>query len=342
MKVAIWGSLNYGNFGDDVMNVIFGRHLKSLGCEVRLYRLSERYAQSYSLISSSTLDDLLENVDFCLIGGGSWLESRELGRSYEEDFVELKNKLEEYDVPLYIASIGGDHSSSFANLSLDRRELFGSSMFKGGTVRLASDLKVFEGQGVSVFHFPDIVLQSAQHFLHDARKRGDNNQKFRIAISVGDGSHLRSLIKRIRLFPFLYRKYEIYFLRTHLPEYNLSYEYQHIGGPANLLNYQYTDLESFHKFIQSVDVMICSKLHPGVAALSCGTPFLWVGGYQKTRAFMDSVALSKYEVRLEDVLRSIKARRIEELVKAYPFAELQRQKVKSMGHLDYLTKLTAN
>lgn len=73
MKVAIWGSYNHGNYGDDLMAIQFANYFKELGVHPCVYRLDECLAKKYSIESAKSLDDLLENASFGIIGGGGML-----------------------------------------------------------------------------------------------------------------------------------------------------------------------------------------------------------------------------------------------------------------------------
>jgi len=337
MKVAIWGSLNYGNFGDDVMNVIFALEVKKMGAIPCLYRLDADLARQYGLDSVDNLDDLLKDASFSFIGGGSWLESRKLGDSYEEDFHEFLRKLHEYNMPFYAISIGGDSIVDRSKLSDDRIKLFSDPLFQGGTVRLEESMELMRQLGKRVELHPDIVIDSAKYFVPTPAVRREADRKFRIGITwTGRDRYLSRLIRGLEWLPPLYRNYEIFFLNTHLPRYGLKYEYQYDGASKNIHNKQYETLEDFYGFVQSLDCMISSKLHPGVAALSCGTPFIWMKGSDKTRSFLKTVGLDQYEYSKKEVMWLILAKSIIPLVRNYSLAEFERQKPVTAGHLNYL------
>jgi polysaccharide pyruvyl transferase WcaK-like protein len=147
------------------------------------------------------------------------------------------------------------------------------------------------------------------------------------------------LIRLIELFPFIYSDYELVFLSTHLPNYHFDYEYQYKGSAPNISNEHYIDLDGFHNFISSLDCIISSKLHPGIAALSCGIPFLWIPGYDKTREFLKSVGLSQFEFTRSKLISMLITKQIKRAVRNYPFDEINRQKAESGGHIKYLKEL---
>jgi polysaccharide pyruvyl transferase WcaK-like protein len=337
-KVAIWGSLNKGNFGDDVMNVIFALHLKSLGCTPYVYRLNKKLAQQYGLVSVDNLDDLLDGAIFSIIGGGSWLESRKLGLSYEKDFFEYIEKTNFYNVSYYAISIGGDSNNDKKYLSSDRLKLFSNNLFKGGTVRLKSDLSTLESLGKQAYHFPDIVLLSSE-FFGDKKSKNFKSKKYRVAVSQSDSILFLRFIKKIKILSLFYKDIELIFLNTHLQEYNINYEFQLKNETLLLKNKNYESLEDFYNFLSSIDLMISSKLHPGVAALSCGKSFLWIPGLDKTRSFLKSVKLVNFELTLNSALKLILSKKIKKIINSYPFDEIEIQKEKARGHLDFLTSI---
>lgn len=341
-KVAIWGSLNYGNFGDDVMNVLFALHLKSLGCTPYLYRLNKGLAEKYGIKTVDNLDDMLKDASFSIIGGGSWLESRKLGEEYEEDFYEYIKKTKLYKVPYYAISIGGDSRVEKEHLTDDRILLFSNEMYSGGTVRLKSNLKTLESFGKKVFYYPDIVLISNE-FFGDKYLHKRDTKKFKIAITQGrNNPRLKNFIRKFKLLNLFNSDVEIYFLNTHLPEYNLNYEFQVSKESKGLKNKQYESLEELYNFVNTIDIMVSSKLHPGVAAISCGKPFLWVPGFDKTRSFLKSVKLENYEYELNAILDLILSKKIKNIIDNYSFDEIKKQKEMARGHLNFLTDIVKN
>lgn len=337
-KIAIWGSLNFGNFGDDVMNVIFGVHLRDMGYTPILYRLDEDLSNEFGLESVNTIDDLLKNAQFCFIGGGSWLESRHLGDAYVRDFIELIEGIKKYNTSLYSISIGGDIKSTYERLSEDRKELFSMDLFKGGTVRLPYNKKIFEELQKNVFYYPDIVMASSDYFIRD--KTGRSDKKFRIGISVSDKFNSEQLAKKINKGWLKYRNIELVFFNTHLPRYNKTYEYQPAKETNRVRKVQYTGLTDFYTELSRLDLMVCSKLHPGVAALSCGVPYIWIGDLGKTRSFMESVNLGKYIMPFDQVTDLILTKEIINFVKGYDFSKFKAQRKEAKGHLAFLSELT--
>ena len=75
MKIAIWGSYNHGNYGDDIMAIQFAKALMDEGFEPWVYRLDKDLADRFQIHSTSSLDELLDESPICLIGGGAMLES---------------------------------------------------------------------------------------------------------------------------------------------------------------------------------------------------------------------------------------------------------------------------
>ena len=106
MKAAIWGSYNYGNYGDDLMAIQFAKELEKLGTEAYVYRLDRQLAQQYSVNTVDSLAELIDNSKFCILGGGGILGG---GTTVlEQDFIDLNAIAISHHCPIFGISIGGD------------------------------------------------------------------------------------------------------------------------------------------------------------------------------------------------------------------------------------------
>jgi len=339
MKIAIWGSLNHGNLGDDIMNIIIALHLKKNNCNPYLYRLNKKLASKYNLISVDSVDELIKDAVFTIIGGGSWLESRNLGTDFEKDFVEFIEYTNKYQVPFYFISIGGDTNNDFSLLSPERQLLLQNRFFKGGTVRLKSNLNIFKNINDNVKYFPDIVLLTRDYFNINISNK-DNE-----IINIGISTYFKSFKHDVYtyLFEFYTRVFNkninIYYLNTHHSDYGYSYEYRPPFNGSHIKVYKYTDLEDFIQFTNGLSLMASHKLHPGVLALSCDVPFIWIKGNDKVRAFLQEMRLSNYEMHIGLILKNILFGKIKQICNYYDFTTVTNAKKQAMGHLLFIDDL---
>jgi polysaccharide pyruvyl transferase WcaK-like protein len=82
---------------------------------------------------------------------------------------------------------------------------------------------------------------------------------------------------------------KLFFIKTHLPDYNINYEFVPKELSSNIQIYQYISIADTLEFLSSLDLIISSKLHIGLVSLSLGTPFFSYKGRGKTIAFLDSI-----------------------------------------------------
>lgn len=339
MKVAIWGSMNFGNFGDDVMNVLMGIRLKELGCTPYLYRLNRRIAQDHGLYTVDTLKELIEDAAFAIIGGGSWLESKHLGDDYENDFKDLLFHLESYKVPLHVISIGGDKKNEFSLLSKERQDLFLSEWFRGGTVRFYGDVKTLSDSKKPIQYFPDIVLLGNE-FFSKKTKNLDSKKVLHIGITTWQSKDLEILIRLVKLINLFGLRIKLTFIRTHLEEYGVNYEYipENISGNS-ISVYQYRNLNEFYGMLTDLDLIISFKLHPGVAALSVDTPFFWIGGNKKVLAFLETINKQDVIFNYRRIIKYLLKGELRSNIESYSFDEVHRAQKDAQGHLEYLKSL---
>ena len=334
MKVAIWGSYNYGNYGDDVMAIMFALKLKELNCVPVVYRMNKDLAKAYDIQSIDNLDELLNNASFAFIGGGSWLEKRSFGKSYEKDFEEFRIAIEKHQCFCYALSIGGDLSVDPFAMETNRLHLFQSPMFLSASVRLKIDLEVLKTLGKSGEYHPDIVLSVPSVFTHVK----EEYHRKKVGLNINQNHvYLAKLINIIiaRIYPGI----TFYYIQSHLPDFNNGYEYKIEKEGSNIKNFSYTSIESFTKFISELDLMISFKLHPGVTALSYGVPFFLLGGFEKTVAFFRSINAGQAIMTFKKIILVLLANRVKTVKKDFNFKLIEEQQEKSKGHFIFLDSL---
>jgi hypothetical protein len=297
MKIGIWGNYNYGNFGDDLMAISIAKHLVNQGHHPIVYRLNNSLAQQFGRIQiEDTIDKFVSEIDLCLIGGGgmlvgnSWIKRRlsSVAKNFENDFKELLDALARYNVSIYPVSIGGEATAT-AKFSSYRKRFYKSNLLKKGTVRLAGDLNLIRKYNENFVYYPDILLDTKTQFeiVDKARKA---NEAIRIGLNLinkdlkGQAWHLQLLEKAKTN-----KNIKLFFIKTHLPKYNIRYEYVPENMHENIQVFQYTNPVEMLEFLSSLDLIISSKLHIGLVSLSLGTPFFSYNGRGKTKAFLTAI-----------------------------------------------------
>lgn len=75
MEIALWGSYNYGNFGDDLMADLISSRLTGLGHSVKVVSVNPDILSGASAADISIVPtlDACRDVDIVVIGGGAML-----------------------------------------------------------------------------------------------------------------------------------------------------------------------------------------------------------------------------------------------------------------------------
>lgn len=294
-RIALWGSYSEGNFGDDLMALLLAEACKSTGASVVAYRTPPLFESRYGIERAESLDDLLAGADLCVVGGGEFLFRRALIkylarrylRRFENSCAELAHHAERRSVPLAAFSVGGDGTTEFRHLSRQRRALFGSPMLRYASVRLRSDLATLSGTGARIDHFPDVLLATAE-LVHATQAPRQKRAAARVALNVHRLLGIR-LVQQLRNRLVQGREVELVIVRSHLAGSGHDYELsaRDVGGGVE--EHHYRDPRETAGFLATCDVVVSSKLHVGVVAMSYGGAFVSVSGKPKAREFMTSV-----------------------------------------------------
>ncbi|WP_430972677.1 polysaccharide pyruvyl transferase family protein [Sunxiuqinia rutila] len=293
MKIGIWGNYCYGNFGDDLMAVSIANYLKRKGHQPIVYRLDYVLASLFNIEVENSVLKLVEKVDFLFIGGGGMLVVDSflrqflspVARSFERDFKEFNEALDRYKKNVYPISIGGNGNGD-SNLPRQRKKFFSSSFACNGTLRLKGDLMLTKTLGKEYTYIPDILLGTANQFRvnPDRLLKSKNNETWiglnLLSKSLKDETWCQELIDLANKNSNI----KLFFIKTHLENYPVDYEYLPDELSENVKIYQYANIEETLTFLASLDFVISSKLHVGLTALSLGTPFLSFKAKKKTLA----------------------------------------------------------
>lgn len=286
-KVGIWGSYNHGNYGDDIMAVIFARILKAQGYAPYVYRLDKNIAKKYDIETTESLDELTQDACFCIIGGGAWLCSGNFSAEVEEDCAQYLHSLEASKTPFYCVSIGGDGNTSPTSLSSARLRLFSSPYFQGGTVRLPTDTEILRALGKSVAFYPDIVLRVPEQL--NVKKPSSSKRKIGLNLNIIQ-RRTHFYFKWVnKLFPWI----ELIEIQSHSQGHDLGFERANTNNKSSFDTIRYNTPEQFVRALSELDLIVSFKLHLGVTCLGMKVPFCSVGGSGKTQAFLQSVNMTK-------------------------------------------------
>ena len=304
MRVAVFGSYNYGNYGDDLMGIMFAHKLKQMGVEPIVYRLDPAFAKTYGVQTTQSLDELLSNSRFCIVGGGGLLIGKTrlsaIDREIEEDFAAFAIATQKHNCPLYPISVGGDGRGAKTPFPEGRHLLFSGPTCQLATVRNKSDIDLMNHLGKDAVYHPDVLWSAPDYW--NLKKSEKNSETVKIGINLADTRKHRALISALRLFAQLNRqKIEIHLIRSHLAAYSVNYEMLPDSGQPYLKAYTYQDPVEMLAFLGSLDVLVSQKLHLGLSALAMGVPFVSYSGQGKTHTLLRSIGAKKAIVPTDKV-----------------------------------------
>jgi polysaccharide pyruvyl transferase WcaK-like protein len=285
MKAAIWGSYNYGNYGDDIMAVQFALTLKEAGYDPWAYRLDSTTASRFQIRSTQSVHELLEGAKFCLLGGGAMLES---GPSENDpDFEALCSANQHINCPIFPISVGGDGQGAISKLSEEKKKFWTSSFCHQATVRLTSDIALLQVLGKNATYYPDI-LWTVQDFWSIKPRQRDKGITH-IGINIPNSMAAKFLVQQLKMIAEIRKDLVFHFVRTYLPSSTIDHEFLTNSNSQYIKNHIYTDPKTTLEFLSSLDLVVSYKLHLGLTALALGTPFLSLGGKGKTRSFLREI-----------------------------------------------------
>ncbi len=340
MKVAIWGSYNYGNYGDDLMAIQFAKELEKLGTEAYVYRLDRQLAQQYSVNTVDSLAELIDNSKFCILGGGGILGG---GTTVlEQDFSDLNAIAISHHCPIFGISIGGDGGGIDTVMSPPRQQFWQGEACKSATVRLAEDVGLVKKLGKDAVYYPDILWTVADFWqIPPVAKSTDRLQ---VGINIPNSLSGRWLAYQLNAIAQVRKDIVFHFIRTYLPNSSVNHELLPKIDSPYIQHHIYTDPNSTLKFIAALDLIVSYKLHVGLTALALNVPFYSVGGQGKTRALLKSInadfailPASAKNIKLATFLA--KADNIRNAKAKFDFATIEQHKKLSWGHIERLKEL---
>lgn len=342
-KIALFGNYDDHNFGDDLMAVIFGRFLKTCNVPFSVYKLRSEYAQPYGFSVAHSLEELLEEKDAIVYGGGGFLCGHmQYTLRYSSDRDRLIELARRRGIPLYGFSLGGN--GAYPEPIWNCQKMFLQNV-KYISVRNRQD---FDWLGQlhnppSLEYFPDIVWQTSSCF---PRQR-PLNKKVRVGIHL----HATPLIRRRAIYlPILLaaitrsqKNIDFVLIDITGKKENLARLKKWFGHGPNIEYYSFNDLAADLDVLSSLDLLCSTQMHTGVVSMSYGIPFISLFGHPKTKLMLNNLQLSSLYYEHQDVPRLctllMSARRLRHFADAFEIPMLDNIQRESLGHLESLKNL---
>ncbi len=348
-RVALTGFYGYGNFGDDLMAVIFGRYLHRIGVPFSVLKLTTDYSGPFGFDVAHTIRELLEGADVLIWGGGgllvpwrNWIYSvfyPGVGREYEVLIREARKK----GIRLGGFSVGGTGdcpetiTPAYKQIFMEEAEYI--------SVRNPQDLAILRHFGVPGDYFPDLVWQAADHFPARRRKA----DRLRIGMDLYGGNLLRH--NAAYLVPLLYaltRKRpdcDFVFMdttnRTKKPYRGLG----RIIKGSRVYSHQFSSPAADMEMLASLDLLVSTRLHTLVVCLQYGVPVLSLFGEKKTTLLMRNLGLARLcysHRRMRDFFSLMRSKeKLARFIEEFSFPDISTLRRGSYGHLEKLQQFLA-
>jgi len=346
-RVALAGYYGRGNFGDDLMAVLFGLALREAGVDFSVYRPNSREAGRFGFPVAQSPAELLEDAKLLIWGGGGLLVSWSpvlyelLFRGVAREYANLVAMAVSRGVRCAALSVGGSGECP-ARLTPGYKQDFVSAA-EYISVRNPQDLRLLERNGLRGEYFPDVVWRAADSFPVPPRVRG--------ARRIGIDLYLSNLARRQALYlvPLLLAITRIRSDCEFILLDSTNQEARPYRGLARLIRgpnvgrRQFSDLAADLEFLASLDLLVSSRLHTPMVCMGYGVPALSLFGEKKTALMMQNLNLaactfSHRNIRSFAALLS-RREKLGPFLEQYPFPDIVRLRRESCGHLERLHAL---
>lgn len=352
--VAIYGYFAYGNFGDDLMAIIFGIHARQLGYRVKVYKLCASYAEWASLEVVHSLGELTDGVEIVVLASGSLLVSGLSSQTFgiskklsanlalgDQEFAELIELARQRNVPLCTLSIGGDDKSA-GDLPAIKHQLLQACIY--ASVRNPQDVPRVRQLNIPCDYYPDVVWQASTLIPIEEMPPAE---RLRIGVDLYWSNLLRQGALYLPFFLYflviLRRDVDFVFIDT---TNQRAEKFRAVQPPLKLGNvsrYQFQTPVKDLQLAASLDLVLSSRIHLGIACMSCGVPFLSLFGEPKTRLFLQNMGLSDCIIRHRKWIGLLwlllRPRRLRRFLRGFRIPGREEQVAQSRGHLNKLSSI---
>ncbi len=285
--VGLFGFYERGNFGDDLMALLFGEVLRKRGWRVLVYPCRPELAEEAGLETARDAGELVRETDCIVYGGGGILVPHQMkaGSHYSQfrrELLEVVEAAERCGRPIAAISIGGTGRIHDA-LPEPVRRLLDSPCLSCLTLRLEGDRAWFHGSERVPDVFPDVVLQTGTILPRPRCGELRDRRKYVIGLNLGCRRADRLLLGFLKICQRIFGGIEIRSLGTFVSD--SAVRVPELSGGRGTSRVDYERLHPFLEQLAEFDLVFTHKLHIGVAALSFGVPAISWNGAAKARSF---------------------------------------------------------
>jgi polysaccharide pyruvyl transferase WcaK-like protein len=246
-----------------------------------VYGWDDDVGRRYGAQATRNLDEFVERSDLVIYGGGGVLLPQSKDQPFSKLIGELVDACQLRSVPLACLSIGGAGLPLGDVKPAARRRLVESAA--AVTVRDPNEALLLRDAGVYAEFFEDVVWTAAAAFPRLRRSRSESGA-VRIAVNLYPNDALRrQLDATFAALAAQPGEVQWRFVESH----TFPAEYRQAYAPSlpsdRFESVQFRGVEEGLDFLVACDLVVTSRLHIGVAAMSFGIPCVALAPEPKTK-----------------------------------------------------------
>lgn len=344
VKVAIYGFYDHGNYGDDLMAILFAQVVKESGAQPCVYGLDQALATKYGIQAVGSIPELLAGAHLCILGGGGFLMPRGDSlsthqRKVEDDCAHIEAICADSGCQIHAVSIGSNGAGDAVALQYGKMKLLTSDSFIGATVRLKKDVEFFARIGKPATHFPDVLWDVSSFWTPSDNRR--SFKKHHIGVNIRNTPFGRRVATALKGIALARRDMELCFIRVQ----ESGSEIQVRERKGLFTNHIYREPQETIDVLSELTGVISCKLHLGLTSLALGKPFVSLEGHDKTRSFLSESfpgapiygARKRHAAAL--LSRMVASDSMAFYKRKYPPTSIEELTRQSRGHSEYVKKL---
>ncbi len=344
LKAALFGWYGYGNFGDDLMAVIFGLFLWKHKVEFSVYKLCRPIAEQFKFTVVDSVEDLIDGKDIVILGGGGIFQVRKKIQprmlKFAQELSDLIALTQQKNIPIYGFSLGGNGVYCKPLEPPGRQALLEQAKYI--SVRNPEDMDFIRYSGCQGAFYPDVLWQTPLFFPVTQKK----NARLKIGINIFLGQKMPSYFPKVLdIITRIRRDLDFVFIDSYNQSKTRNQALKATNGAEHIGNYTFYNLTKDIELISSLDLVISSRLHLGLVGMSYGVPFLSLFGGRKTKLMLHSIGLGSMYLGQYHVfnffLLMLSKKKLFQLVQNFKVPDENTLKNTSLGHMQKLNEVLA-
>jgi len=297
-RVGLFGNYAGQNFGDELMAVMFAKTLQSLGISFTVYGLGVHYGERYGFPVVSSATELVRMSDVIVAGGGGHLQPhRGISSHFASELDALLNTCNDRSIPILCFSIGG------AGLPLEklrppgRRQLLERAEWC--TLRLRSELPLLLHAGTAGTHHEDVVWMTSLFFPLLSGKAQVCGRPM-IGISMYPVGKIYQKLQTGFFHVLVRMRSDCDFVFFEVKSASKGKNANQALRPYKTLNlpncrfYKFESVENGIGFLSTLDLLLTTRLHVLIAAMSYRIPCVSLLPRPKTVVCLQELGLEAF------------------------------------------------